>query len=344
MLQQTQVATVIDYFNRFTAAFPTLESLANADEQHVLRLWQGLGYYRRAKNLHQAAKQIALEHNGQLPRQIEQLRSLPGIGRYTAGAIASIAYNLREPIIDGNVARVFSRLFTVREPIDQPSTRDRLWNLAARIVQNKQPGDLNQALMELGAVICRPRQPLCDACPVQPMCLANKTGEQQQLPVTTARTKPTHTTHHVLAIRHRQTYLFTQRPGNGLWPSMWELPTLETSSDGSDPEQPLRRWAMATLAVRLGNLFVVGTFRHQTTHRTIRFTLWHARSNTRPRHQPHPHAVWRRLDQTDDLPLSNPQRQAMTQLTHFNAQHEEPHTQPIDPTPITLLKRSRSTK
>ncbi|MEZ6191711.1 MAG: A/G-specific adenine glycosylase [Phycisphaerales bacterium] len=166
MLQQTQVATVIPYFNRFIEALPTVDDLAAADEQAVLRLWQGLGYYRRARNLHAAAKAIQQEHGGKVPDTIEALLKLPGVGRYTAGAIASIAYGRPAPILDGNVARVLARLFLIEQPVDAPKTRNTLWQLAEQLVPDKRAGDFNQAVMELGALVCTKVNPSCEACPL----------------------------------------------------------------------------------------------------------------------------------------------------------------------------------
>ena len=167
MLQQTQVVTVIGYFERFLAAFPSIADLAAADEQQVLRLWEGLGYYRRARQLHAAARVIVAEHQGRFPRDPEQIRALPGIGRYTAGAIASIGWDAREPILEANTIRVFSRLLAYRGDPQKNAGQQRLWEFAAGVLPKKDTGLFNQALMELGSEICTPRGPLCDQCPVR---------------------------------------------------------------------------------------------------------------------------------------------------------------------------------
>ncbi len=166
MLQQTQVVTVVGYFERFLAAFPTVVDLAAADEQQVLRLWEGLGYYRRARQLHAAAKIIVAEHQGRFPRDPQQIRDLPGIGRYTAGAIASIAWDAREPILEANTLRVFSRLLGYRGDPTQSRGQQLLWDFSASVLPAKEIGLFNQALMELGSEVCTPRSPLCDRCPV----------------------------------------------------------------------------------------------------------------------------------------------------------------------------------
>ena len=161
MLQQTRVETVIPYYERFLARFPDIESLATADLDDVLGEWAGLGYYSRARNLRRAAQVVVEDHNGRLPDDIEGLRSLPGVGRYTAGAVASIAFDREEPIVDGNVARVIARLLDIGENIKNPDVERRLWKVAGELARGKRPGDLNQSIMELGATICTPRSPRC---------------------------------------------------------------------------------------------------------------------------------------------------------------------------------------
>ena len=182
MLQQTQVATVIPYFHRFLEAFPTLNSLANADEQAVLTLWQGLGYYRRARNLHACAQVIMATHQGMIPCDLNELLKLPGVGRYTAGAIASIAFNHPAPLVDGNVIRVLSRWFSIKDHVDETPVKKQLWSFAESLVPASRPGDFNQAMMELGALVCSPRSPKCEACPIKTLCLACKENKADSYP------------------------------------------------------------------------------------------------------------------------------------------------------------------
>ena len=188
MLQQTQVVTVIGYFERFLAACPTVADLAAADEQQVLRLWEGLGYYRRARQLHAAAQIIVTEHDGDFPRDIQQLRALPGIGRYTAGAIASIAWDAREPILEANTVRVFSRLLGYRGDPARNEGQRLLWDFSAALLPQREIGLLNQALMELGSEICHPRDPLCDRCPVGGLCPTKQQGLQAVIPLPKRKT------------------------------------------------------------------------------------------------------------------------------------------------------------
>ncbi len=310
MLQQTQVATVVAYFERFIAALPTLEDLAAADPQHVLRLWQGLGYYRRARNLHAAARMCCERFDGRVPKTVEQLLELPGVGRYSAGAIASIAHGQCAPILDGNVARVLARVLAIREPIDQTPTRHHLWAVAAALVPRSprsSPGDFNQAMMELGARVCTPRDPDCAHCPLRGRCAAYAAGCVAELPVVRPRKQPKPVTHRVLVVQRGRAYLLVQRPGKGLWSSMWECPTAEALEG-----QTLIQWAQSRLGLALYPPTALGHFTHQTTHRAIRFEVSVAK--VRGGRVRRGTGVWRALHKLDDLPLSNPQRRVMELL------------------------------
>ena len=183
MLQQTRVETVIPYFERWMRLFPAINDLAKASEHDVLNAWEGLGYYSRARNLHKAARIVAEKYNGELPYNLDDLRALPGIGRYTVGAIASMAFGMDAPTLDGNLRRVFARLFDVTEPADSPAGEKILWSLAAEHLPKGQAGDYNQALMDLGAAICLPRNPRCLICPLMKMCKARENGTQEARPV-----------------------------------------------------------------------------------------------------------------------------------------------------------------
>lgn len=182
MLQQTQVATVIPYFERYIKKYPTIEDLAEGDETEVLKLWEGLGYYSRARRLIPCAQQVMRDHNGKFPKDYKTLIKLPGIGPYTAGAILSIAYNLKFPAVDGNVKRVFSRMYEIDEPVNDPKQHKVFETLVQEVIPDD-ARNFNQAIMELGALICKPSSPNCGACPVTDNCLAYKNGHQQVLPL-----------------------------------------------------------------------------------------------------------------------------------------------------------------
>ncbi len=224
MLQQTRVEAVTPYFERWMQRFPTVDSLAAAPEQDVLSAWEGLGYYARARNLRQAAKMVVEQYGGQLPQEAGELRQLPGIGRYTAGAIASIAFGRDEAALDGNIRRVLARVFNVEQPADSPQGIARLWELAEKHLPKGRAGDYNQALMDLGATICVPANPRCLICPVMKLCEARKLGIQDERPVLKAKKLGPH---HIVAagvIERKGRVLLVQRPSKGLLGGMWEFP------------------------------------------------------------------------------------------------------------------------
>ncbi|MBW7958971.1 MAG: A/G-specific adenine glycosylase [Candidatus Promineofilum sp.] len=230
MLQQTQIATVIPYYERWMARWPTVAALADASLDDVLKMWEGLGYYSRARNLHAAASVIMSDFNGRLPHTVAELRKLPGIGRYTAGAIASIAFNVPTPILDGNITRILSRLHDITDDVTQPATHTRLWQLAEESVPANRPGDYNEALMELGQRICVPKTPHCHICPLAARCQARQRGTQLERPVRPPRKRTPHYDV-VAAVIWRDgvpspdgRFLIAQRPLDGLLGGLWEFP------------------------------------------------------------------------------------------------------------------------
>lgn len=232
MLQQTRVDTVIGYYYRFMEKYPTIEALANSDEQELLKVWEGLGYYSRARNLKAAAEQIVADFNGKMPETIEAIRSLKGIGPYTAGAIASIAFQLPEPAIDGNVMRVVSRLFEIEADIAKASSRKVFDEAMRGIIDPENPGDFNQALMDLGSAICTPTSPECEACPLKNFCQSYHEGRQLNFPVKTKKAKPKNMYYLALAMEDpKGELLLQQRPATGLLAKMWTFPLVEVSED-----------------------------------------------------------------------------------------------------------------
>ena len=237
MLQQTRVETVIPYFEKWMKLFPNVKALAKASEQRVLNAWEGLGYYSRARNLHKAAQIVAKEHGGELPRDLDQLRQLPGIGRYTLGAIASIAFGMNVAALDGNIKRVYSRIFDISEPVDTPRGEALLWDIAEKQLPSKDAGDYNQALMDLGATICIPKNPRCLICPVMKLCKARENGTQDLRPVKTPKKEVPHHIHVAGVIVRRinsplhAEVLLAKRPSKGLLGGMWEFPNGRVSGD-----------------------------------------------------------------------------------------------------------------
>ncbi len=225
MLQQTQVATVIPYFERFMARFPEANALADASADEVLHLWTGLGYYARARNLHRAAQMIRDEHGGEFPRDIEAVMALPGIGRSTAGAILSISTGARHPILDGNVKRVLARYHGVDGPIDENATLERLWLLAEQNTPDTRVNTYTQAIMDLGATLCTRAAPRCADCPVMSGCRARIEGRQAELPAAKKRKPARKLRHAVMLVAQRDSsVLLVQRPATGIWGGLWCLP------------------------------------------------------------------------------------------------------------------------
>ena len=231
MLQQTRVETVIPYFEKWMQLFPDIQALASASEQDVLNVWEGLGYYSRARNLHRAAKIVADEYNGEIPRDLDDLHHLPGIGRYTLGAIASIAFGMDMAALDGNIKRVYARIFDLEEPVDSSAGEKTLWEIAERNLPEGHAGDYNQALMDLGATICVPRNPRCLICPVMKLCKARQNGTQEQRPVMKPKKDVPHYVQAAGVIVERGRVLLAQRPSKGLLGGMWEFPNGRVDGD-----------------------------------------------------------------------------------------------------------------
>jgi A/G-specific adenine glycosylase len=266
MLQQTQVTTVIPYYERFLAAYPTVFDLAAAERDSVLKMWEGLGYYSRARNLHRAAKIVAEEYGGEFPNTAEALQELPGIGRYTAGAIASIAFDESAPVLDGNVIRVFARLFDISEDVSQTKTKNDLWNIAEVLVPAKNPGDYNQALMELGRTVCKPRNPLCEECPIRDYCRAYAENLQNERPVKKKRAPTPHYDVTAGLIRNGDgQLLIAKRLDDALLGGLWEFPGGK-QEDGESLPECLARELQEELAivVEVGAFFV--KVKHAYTH------------------------------------------------------------------------------
>jgi A/G-specific adenine glycosylase len=229
MLQQTQVRTVVPYFERWMRALPNVAALARASSKRIHKLWEGLGYYTRVRNMQRAAKRIVAEHGGKFPERFEDVLELPGIGRYTAGAICSIAFQQPQPILDGNVIRVLARVFGVAGNPKERATNEQLWGVAEALVKEagETPGIFNQALMELGALICTPRQPRCELCPIAKNCVAFQSDRVQELPESAKRPRATEKFFHAFVAKRRGRFLVRQRPDGVVNGHLWEFPNVE---------------------------------------------------------------------------------------------------------------------
>ncbi len=254
MLQQTRVDTVIPYYRRFLKAFPDVFALSRATLQEVLKVWENLGYYSRARNIFAASLVIVHQFDGRIPDTAETIKTLPGIGNYTAGAILSIAFNKAVPAVDGNVRRILCRVFAIRKPMDNPEEQKKLFDLAASIIPARNPGDFNQALMDLGATICRAKKPACDACPLSSICRARLGDLQNILPVPRKTSAIPRRIAGAAVIRNsRGLLLVVQRPATGLLASLWKLPG-SFFKDGANMKNALRRMVKeeSGLVIRAG--------------------------------------------------------------------------------------------
>jgi A/G-specific adenine glycosylase len=268
MLQQTTVGAVVPYYRRFVRAFPTVRALAAARLDDVLAAWSGLGYYRRARHLHQAARVVVHRHRGRFPRRLEEALALPGIGRYTAGAVLSIAFSERLPVVDGNVARVLSRLLLMRGP-HSAARQKRLWSAAADLAAGAaSPGDLNQALMELGATLCAPRDPACGVCPVARLCAARAAGLEGKIPPPRRARRPVEVRSAVALVARGGRFLLRRRKDGTLMPGLWEFPAAGPGGAGGGLRLHVRR--------------PVATIRHSITYRRFRISVHPARLLSEP--------------------------------------------------------------
>jgi A/G-specific adenine glycosylase len=302
MLQQTQVATVIPYFQRFMSRFPTLASLASAHEQDVLLHWQGLGYYSRARNLQAAAQKIVHDFDSHIPTSVTELLTLPGIGRYTAGAIASISYGVKAPIVDGNVTRVLSRLDKICSDSREPATAKRLWARAEELLPDDRAGDFNSALMELGATVCTPRSPKCSDCPIRKDCLASAANMQESIPAP-RRAAPTGLFRRwTLCLSRNGRWLIERRPPRGRWAGLWQFITIDAGAVPATTATLNRQFNLT-----LSDVKRLGQIRHALTHRRYQFDVFVAHAGREAKSTQTGPRRWVKLDQLNAFPLSRPQ-------------------------------------
>lgn len=314
MLQQTRVDTVVPYFERWMKRFPTVDMLARASQQQVLGLWEGLGYYSRARNLHQAAQIVVNKYSGKLPRRVDLLLSLPGIGRYTAGAIASIAFGMDEATLDGNIRRVLARVFDLRQPVRSSAAEKKLWELAADHLPPGQAGQYNQALMELGATICTPRKPRCEQCPLTDMCKAFSLGVQEERPVKTPKAEIPHHIVTAAVIQREDRVLIAKRPPEGLLGGMWEFPGGKMQP-GEDLESCLDREIREELAMEIIVGREMGIYQHAYTHFRVTLHAFQCRMNgEEPRKLHHSELAWAEPDELVEYPMGKLDRQIANDL------------------------------
>ncbi|MHB1184732.1 MAG: A/G-specific adenine glycosylase [Desulfobulbia bacterium] len=276
MLQQTQMDRVVAYFTRWLEYFPDIAALAEAKEQEVLRLWEGLGYYSRAKNLHKTAELLCLRHGSALPEDHGALLQLPGIGRYTAGAIMSLAFNRSHPIVDANVERLFSRLFNLNVPVKEKEAHNFIWQKAAELIPEGKARYFNQALMELGALVCLPRSPRCDACPIHAHCEAFAQGVTKERPVAGKARETIPITMASGILQHQGKIYIQKRLPDDVWPNLWEFPGGGIHEDET-PEQALVREYREETGFAIQGLKKITTITHSFTKYRVTLHCYHCR-------------------------------------------------------------------
>ena len=306
MLQQTQVATVIDYFNRFIKRFPTVKILAQADQAEVLKLWEGLGYYRRARQLHAAAQVIVEQHQGTFPTDFESVLALPGIGRYTAGAILSIALDQKLPILEGNTIRLFARLMTMQSDPRTTENQKALWEFSQSLLPRKRCGDFNQALMELGSQICNPKRPKCLVCPINNLCMTAVKGLQEQIPVASKKVKYEDLLEAAIVLKKQNRILIRQCGPGERWESLWDFPryalTQNVDAKSSAQQLLLRLKEETGLATDLsGPLFQM---KHAVTRYRITLQCWMGDGVTGRLKKTKTPTRWATLSEIEKMPMS----------------------------------------
>jgi A/G-specific adenine glycosylase len=308
MLQQTQVATVIPYFNRFLRRFPSVQSLANASENDVLRLWEGLGYYRRARDLRRAARLVRDRHGGRIPNDPAALAALPGIGRYMVGAILSQAHDLRLPIVEANSERVLSRLLALRDNPRKSAGRRQLWLFAEKVLPRTNVGEFNQAIMELGALVCTPMNPRCNACPIRSLCAAGKAGNPHAFPTRTARPKPSRELEAAIVLWRKNQVLVVQRPAIGRFAGLWEFPSGAVPSD-VDIQSAAAGVLFDKTGLKAKNTRNATVIPFAVNHHQIRLNCVEAvYAGGTLSLAGYDRALWRRLDELAPLAFSRPHR------------------------------------
>lgn len=331
MLQQTTVATVLGYFDRFLERFPTIGDLASASEEAVLHLWQGLGYYRRARHLHRAAQIIVRDHGGVFPTDLDEIRKLPGLGKYTANAIACFALNQRLPIIEANTRRLWARLTAAAGNPAKPPLEPLLWELAQDVLPKKEFADFNQGAMDLGSMICTPKAPACDQCPLAEFCIAHQSGTEERFPELAPRRAFVDCEHVTVLVwdKRKSQLLVTQRPDDGPWAGLWEFPRVEKGRD----EEPL---LAATRAVKsfTDQKFqirsVVMTLRHGIMHYKVTLTCYEAEllQSTPSKIRGTAEIRWVSPKDLPTLPFSSPQRRIIAWLLKHHVPERRSRAKP----------------
>ncbi len=314
MLQQTQVNTVIPYYDKWMQKFPTVQALAAAEEHDVLNVWEGLGYYSRARNMLKAARLVSDNYQGQFPSTAVELCKLPGIGRYTAAAISSIAFGADEAVLDGNVKRVLARLFEFSEAVNIPEGEKKLWLLAADLLPKGEASAYNQAVMDLGATICTPKSPDCIICPVNSICISLKSNSQEKYPLMREKQPVPHIDVVAAIIRQNDLVLIARRPSKGLLGGLWEFPGGKLEA-GENHAEALVREIREELGSEVIATHKFGVYRHAYTHFKVTLQAWFAELQGEP-----PNALeaseirWVKIEELGDYPMGKIDRSISNDL------------------------------
>lgn len=318
MLQQTQVNTVIPYYERFMESFPNVQKLAQATQDEVLHHWTGLGYYARARNLHACAKIICDKYQKNFPRSVDELNQLPGIGRSTAGAIASISMDIQAPILDGNVKRVLTRFFAIEGWPGKTLVEKELWKIATQLTPNQDHQKYTQAMMDLGAIICTRTKPACGICPLQPNCLGYKTGHPVQFPHSKPKkSKPSKQTKMLLIENpeNPEEYLLLQRPQSGIWGGLWSFPEIQ-------PDLDVEQWIENQLASKVKHKEELSSFRHTFSHYHLDITPIRIQLTTQINKVREAADHWYNINAPSQIGLAAPVKTLLEQMLIRKAKHQ----------------------
>jgi A/G-specific adenine glycosylase len=317
MLQQTQVATVIPYYRRFLKHFPTIESLASANEQEVLKLWEGLGYYNRCHNFFRAAKQVVENFNGRIPDQPQEFKKLPGVGPYILAAVLSIALDIPLPVLDGNVIRVITRFYEIKEDISKGATKKKIQDILTDYIPEDNPGDFNQAMMELGALICTPRPSDCDHCPLNTGCGALLTGQTGTIPYKPPKKKIPVYNVSIAVIIDQGRFLIQKRPSKGHLAGMWEFPGGKIEN-GETPSQAVIRECREELNTVVRIIKKLKTVSHTYTHFKINLHVFLCGiKNSRPKGMKQQPIQWITVDQIEIYPFPGANHKFFPELKEY---------------------------
>ncbi len=299
ILQQTRVEQGLDYYNRFIKRFPTVHDLAQVNDNEVFKMWEGLGYYTRCRNLIKTAKEISLERGGIFPQSLEGLLSLKGVGAYTAAAIGSFAFGLPLAVVDGNVIRVLSRVFGITDPIDQANGKKKLELLAGELIDKLDPASYNQAIMDFGATVCKPKNPICATCPLGKQCYALKHDAQANFPIKAKKKKPIERFFYYLLLEHQGSQLVRKRIENGIWKDLFEFVLRETDEPAEEKElSKLSFWGIKHRLTKEDIIELSSPLTHQLTHQRIHCRILHVQLHDKINH---PSYVWKSRSQLKKL-------------------------------------------